>query len=90
MRKMLAKQRERMRRLARFLREREDDSSGENSEPEQESFTEIIAEPFEPNRLQLTKAIGEIDKTARMLDILDEMLAMQDYTISQSGTFSQG
>jgi len=25
-----------------------------------------------------------------MLDILDEMLAMQDYTISQMGTFSQG
>lgn len=91
MRKMLAKQRERMRRLARFLREREDSSGeGENNEPERESFTEMIHEPIEPNRLQLTKAVAEIDKTARMLDILDEMLAMQDYTISQSGTFSQG
>lgn len=88
MRKMLGKQRERMRRLARFLRERE--QPDENNERERESFTEIIAEPLEPNQMELTKAIGEIDKTARMLDILDEMLAMQDYTISQSGTFSQG
>lgn len=90
MRKMLSKQRERMRRLARFLREREQPDKNANDEPERESFTEMIAEPLEPNQAQLIKAIAEIDKTARMLDILDEMLAMQDYTISQIGTFSQG
>jgi len=90
MRKMLSKQRERMRRLARFLREREQSGEGESNEPDRESFTEMISEPLEPNQIQMTKAIGEIDKTARMLDILDEMLAMQDYTISQIGTFSQG
>ncbi len=91
MRKMLSKQRERMRRLARFLREREQSGEGESgNESDLESFTEMISEPLEPNQIQMTKAIGEIDKTARMLDILDEMLAMQDYTISQIGTFSQG
>jgi len=90
MRKMLSKQRERMRRLARFLRDREQSGEGESNEPDRESFTEMISEPLEPNQIQMTKAIGEIDKTARMLDILDEMLAMQDYTISQIGTFSQG
>ena len=90
MRKMLSKQRERMRRLARFLREREQSGEGESNESDRESFTEMISEPLEPNQIQMTKAIGEIDKTARMLDILDEMLAMQDYTISQIGTFSQG
>ncbi len=90
MRKMLSKQRERMRRLARFLREREQSGEGEGNESDRESFTEMISEPLEPNQIQMTKAIGEIDKTARMLDILDEMLAMQDYTISQIGTFSQG
>ncbi len=90
MRKMLSKQRERMRRLARFLREREQLGEGESNEPERESFTEMISEPLEANQKQMTKAIGDIDKTARMLDILDEMLAMQDYTISQIGTFSQG
>jgi len=90
MRKMLSKQRERMRRLARFLRERERSGEGESNEPERESFTEMISEPLELSQIQMTKAIGDIDKTARMLDILDEMLAMQDYTISQIGTFSQG
>lgn len=90
MRKMLSKQRERMRRLARFLREREQSDEGESNESDRESFTEMISEPLEPNQIQMTKAIGDIDKTARMLDILDEMLAMQDYTISQIGTFSQG
>jgi len=90
MRKMLSKQRERMRRLARFLREREQPGEGESNESDRESFTEMISEPLEVNQIQVTKAIGDIDKTARMLDILDEMLAMQDYTISQIGTFSQG
>jgi len=91
MRKMLSKQRERMRRLARFLREREQSGEDESgNEFDRESFTEMISEPLEVNLIQMTKAIGDIDKTARMLDILDEMLAMQDYTISQMGTFSQG
>jgi hypothetical protein len=95
MRKMLSKQRERMRRLARFLRERHDEStggeSGDNDAPEdRESFLEVISEPMELDRTQITRATGELDKAARMLDILDEMLTMQDYTISQIGTFSQG
>ncbi|HEX8738371.1 MAG TPA: hypothetical protein VF721_23770 [Pyrinomonadaceae bacterium] len=96
MRKMLNKQRERMRRLARFLRERHDESanggSGSNNDGDEdrESFLEVISEPMELDRTQITRATGELDKAARMLDILDEMLTMQDYTISQIGTFSQG
>ncbi|HQU85211.1 MAG TPA: hypothetical protein PKY59_18875 [Pyrinomonadaceae bacterium] len=89
MRKMLSKQRERMRRLARYLRDRRDETDEQN-EHERESFLEVITEPVELDRAQLTRATGELDKAARMLDILDEMLAMQDYTISQIGTFSQG
>lgn len=94
MRKMLTKQRERMRRLARFLRERHDESNGgsgnDGGEEDRESFLEVISEPRELDRAQITRATGELDKAARMLDILDEMLTMQDYTISQIGTFSQG
>lgn len=89
MRKMLSKQRERMRRLARYLRDRRDETE-EDGEQERESFLEVITEPVELDRMQITRATGELDKAARMLDILDEMLAMQDYTISQIGTFSQG
>jgi hypothetical protein len=94
MRKMLNKQRERMRRLARFLRERHDESAGESDyndgDEDRESFLEVISEPLELDRTQITRATAELDKTARMLDVLDEMLTMQDYTISQIGTFSQG
>jgi hypothetical protein len=91
MRKMLSKQRERMRRLARYLRDRRDESAGDGKqENEGESFLEVINEPVELDRVKLTRATVELEKAARMLNILDEMLAMQDYTISQIGTFTQG
>ncbi len=91
MRKMLNKQRERMRRLARYLRDRRDENSGEaNSDAGNESFLEVINEPVELDRGKLVRATVELEKAARMLNILDEMLAMQDYTISQIGTFTQG
>ncbi len=91
MRKMLGKQRERMRRLARYLRDRRDETA-ENGEgaSEGESFLEVISEPVELDRAKLGRATAELEKAARMLNILDEMLAMQDYTISQIGTFTQG
>ena len=97
MRKMLNKQRERMRKLARYLRDRRDESENGNggNEEDRESFLEVIAEKmqseeYNTDQNQILRATGELDKTARMLDILDEMLAMQDYTISQIGTFTQG
>jgi hypothetical protein len=85
--------RRRMRRLARYLRDRRDESAengegGANSEGE--SFLEVINEPVEIDRAKLGRATVELEKAARMLNILDEMLAMQDYTISQIGTFTQG
>jgi len=91
MRKMLSKQRERMRRLARYLRDRRDETE-ENGDGETngESFLEVISEPVEQDRVKITRATSELEKAARMLNILDEMLAMQDYTISQIGTFTQG
>ncbi|HEY8561484.1 MAG TPA: hypothetical protein VIL74_14000 [Pyrinomonadaceae bacterium] len=91
MRKMLNKQRERMRRLARYLRDRRDENAGdERGAGENESFLEVLNEPVELDRAKLTRATVELEKAARMLNILDEMLAMQDYTISQIGTFTQG
>jgi len=90
MRKMLNKQRERMRRLARYLRDRRDENAGGAEENEGESFLEVINEPVELDRAKIVRATAELEKAARMLNILDEMLAMQDYTISQMGTFTQG
>ncbi len=91
MRKMLNKQRERMRRLARYLRDRRDETAENgDGETDNESFLEVISEPVEQDRVKITRATSELEKAARMLNILDEMLAMQDYTISQIGTFTQG
>lgn len=91
MRKMLSKQRERMRRLARYLRDRRDESEEKSDgETEPESFLQVISEPVELDHQKIGRATNELEKAALMLNILDEMLAMQDYTISQIGTFSQG
>ncbi len=96
MRKMLDKQRERMRKLARYLRDRQDESENDGGDEQtRESFLEVIAEKmrseeYNADKNQILRARAELDKTARMLDILDEMLAMQDYTISRIGTFTQG
>lgn len=92
MRKMLGKQREKMRRLARFVRKHNDgeDASDEKRQEMRESFIDVISEPASFSTEQLSQAAAELDRTARMLDILEELLAMQDYTISQMGTFAQG
>lgn len=92
MRKMLTKQREKMRRLARFVRKHSDgEEDREESRRElRESFIDVISEPASFDSDQLTQAAAELDRTARMLDVLEELLAMQDYTISQMGTFAQG
>lgn len=89
LRKMLNKQRERMRLLARFLRDQKDETDL-NENQDRESFLEVISENLKLDKSQIQRAANELDKTARMLDILDEMLTMQDYTISQMGAFSKG
>lgn len=91
MRKMLSKQRTRMRRLALFVRNRRDGSADdEDGEQAYESFIDVLDQTDQQERMEILRATSELDRTSRMLDILDEMLAMQDYTISQIGSFSQG
>ncbi len=36
------------------------------------------------------RVIQDLASTTKMLDLLDELLNMQDYTLSQIGTFAQG
>lgn len=92
MRKMLGKQREKMRRLARFVRKNSDGEEGsdETKDEMRESFIDVISDPASFSTEQLSRASVDLDRTARMLDVLEELLAMQDYTISQMGTFAQG
>ncbi len=86
---MLERQRKRMRRLASFLRD-EREQQGREQDTSDESFLETVNGPAETDETNLARAITELGKSARMLDVLDELLSMQDYTISQIGTYSQG
>jgi hypothetical protein len=91
MRNLLSKQRERMRRLTGSLRRQRDEQSEEgSSNSDGESFAAMMLEDYILTMDQMDRATDELSKMAKMLDVLDEMLVMQDFTISQMGTFSQG
>lgn len=106
MRNLLDKQRASMRRLAQTLRrerdgdEEEDGDADERRRQEREdvraSFVEDAlgashAAALAPlDEAQAERARLELGSAAQMLDLLEELLAMQDYAISQMGTFAQG
>jgi hypothetical protein len=86
MRNLLHKQRERMGRLESWLRRERDEEADRERQRDPESPQEELME-LESQR---ERALGELNTAAQMLDLLQELLAMQDYTISQMGTFSKG
>ncbi|HEX8720757.1 MAG TPA: hypothetical protein VF736_09025 [Pyrinomonadaceae bacterium] len=97
MRNLLDKQRGQMRRLAHLMRrERDGQGRGDGEEsPGEEGDGRASAEVETPalkppDDGQRERARAELGSAARMLDLLDELLAMQDYAVSQMGTFSQG
>lgn len=91
-RTLLARQRASLRRLAHLLRREErhhQEDAADEEEPQ--SFTDaLLDEPLMLDEAQRERVHHELGSAARMLDLLDELLAMQDYTLSQMGTFSQG
>lgn len=90
-RNLLSKQRERTKRLARVVRRHRDERDGEQSQSDAESsFFAMLTDGMELSEDQVNRATEELVAMARMLDLLDEMLVLQDYTISQMGTFAQG
>ena len=95
MRGLLSKQRERTRRLAQIVRRQRDQQNGEEDDAEQQeredSFVAMLTEgSVELSEDQVNRATEELVTMARMLDLLDEMLNLQDYTFSQMGSFAQG
>jgi hypothetical protein len=92
MRNLLDKQRTQMRRLAHLMRRERDGRRGGDGEESQDDAMMLAPEETAapPDETQLARARVELGSAARMLDLLDELLAMQDYAISQMGTFSQG
>lgn len=95
MRNLLDRQRGRLRGLAQLLRrERDGEDDGQRGDEQEQSFADELAAPT-PARPALAeeqaeRARVELGSAAQMLDLLSELLAMQDYAISQMGTFSQG
>lgn len=96
LRTLLSKQRRQMRRLAAVMRDEEQNPPQQFEENEQDAETEksellpkqlpaVSADDFYNQR-----ALRDLAATTRMLDLLDELLSMQDYTLSQMGTFAQG
>lgn len=92
LRNLLAKQRGQMRSLVAVMR---DEKQEQQREDNQNSESERDAESFLPAPVTAAsfynrRAVEDLEATTRMLDLLDEMLGMQDYTLSQMGTFAQG
>lgn len=97
MRNLLDRQRGRLRGLAQLLRRErdgEDERGGRRGDEQEQSFAEEIVEPALTRaplgEEQAERARVELGSAAQMMDLLSELLAMQDYAISQMGTFSQG
>ncbi|HEX5709284.1 MAG TPA: hypothetical protein VFX96_18415 [Pyrinomonadaceae bacterium] len=106
MRNLLDKQRASMRRLAQTLRRERDggEEGGDADERRREEQEDVRASFVEDtlgaagvhvalaplDEAQAERARLELGNAAQMLDLLEELLAMQDYAISQMGTFAQG
>lgn len=86
MRNLLLKQRERMHRLESRLQHEEDEDRNEN-EGEGDYYFPDDRGKVPP---QLARARSELSRASLMLNLLEELLVMQDYAISQMGTFSKG
>lgn len=94
LRNLLAKQRDRMRRLVAVARDEErhheQDDRDENGSQliASESLLPVATE--DEAGFRNGRVYRDLASTTRMLDLLDELLNMQDYTLSQMGTFAQG
>ena len=90
MRGLLEKQRLRLRRLARHMRDERDGEQGAGDHETGGFADELLSETTAPDAAQLSRARAELTSAARMLDLLDELLVMQDYALSQMGAFAHG
>ena len=91
LRNLLSKQKNQMRRLVAVAREEKQHQQEEHREQSDD------AEKFLPSQTDSSelefynpRVYQDLASTTKMLDLLDELLNMQDYTLSQMGTFAQG
>lgn len=96
LRNLLTKQRGQMRGLVAVMRDEKDERRApprDDENAENDGDSEIFSLP-PPAASAVSfynrRAVEDLEATTRMLDLLDELLGMQDYTLSQMGTFAQG
>jgi hypothetical protein len=85
-RSLLQHQHERIRRLAHLVQGEGGGDQGERREKrgrQEEQLPEAEASPRE-------SALAELGSAVQMLDLLEELLTMQDYTFGQMGAQNQG
>ena len=91
LRDLLSKQREQLQHFVALMRDekqkQQDDPHEENENSESNSPKLLRADK---SNSYDQKALKDLDSATKMLDLLDEFLGMQDYTLSQMGTFAQG
>ncbi|HXG83120.1 MAG TPA: hypothetical protein VNI84_03745 [Pyrinomonadaceae bacterium] len=91
LRNLLTKQRGQMRRLVAVMRDAERRTPDEENQNEENAGeTPTVLTPVGESAFYNRRAVQDLEATTRMLDLLDELLGMQDYTLSQMGTFAQG
>ena len=90
LRNLLAKQRGQMRRVAEVIRDdgRNNGQERENQSEDGDSATAL--QPAFDAKIFGSQHLRDLEAASKMLDMLDELLGMQDYTLSQIGTFAQG
>jgi len=90
LREVMNRQRLEMRRLSEFLKREK--NLTEDSIRLQASTLEAknLEEAETADNSELLKAIDDLGKSARMLDVIDDLIKMQDYTLSQIGSYSKG
>jgi hypothetical protein len=89
LRNLLTKQRGQMRQLVHIMRD-DEQHQHESDDENQEAENPVETEALLPADFQNRHALRDLEATTKMLDLLDELLGMQDYTLSQMGTFAQG
>ncbi len=91
LRDLLSKQKNQMRRLVAVARDDEQHQQQEEHPPENEdSESAAIENVADALGFHNQRVYRELAATTKMLDQLDEFLNMQDYTLSQIGSFSAG
>lgn len=92
LRNLLSKQKNQMRRLVAVAREEKQHQ--QEDQRDQPDNAENLLPPAQTDSNELEfynpRVYQDLASTTKMLDLLDELLNMQDYTLSQMGTFAQG